>query len=95
MIVKGYEGKTLGSVLYGLVYAHECALLVNFPCLPGGHTGYPENYWYPVFVSPKCGKRLGYDRYPIRVQGLEFEVGNKYLLRQLTGILIRQRCQAR
>jgi hypothetical protein len=27
---KDYEGKTLGSVLHGLVYAHECALLVNF-----------------------------------------------------------------
>jgi hypothetical protein len=26
---------------------------------PGGRTGYPENYWNPFFVSPKCGKRLG------------------------------------
>jgi hypothetical protein len=25
-----HEGKTSGSVLHGLVYAHECALLVNF-----------------------------------------------------------------
>jgi hypothetical protein len=48
-----------------------------------------------TFVSPKCSKRLGYARYQIRVQGLEFEVGNEYLLRQLTGLLIRQRRQAR
>jgi hypothetical protein len=97
---KDHEGKTSGSVLHGLLYAHECALLVDF-CIhdtkknPGGRTGYPKNYWNPVFVSPKCGKRLGYARYQIRVQGLEFEVGNKYLLRQLTGLLIRQRHQAR
>jgi hypothetical protein len=65
-----HEGKTSGSFLHGLVYAHEYALLVNF-CIhdakknPGGHTGYPENYWNPVFVSPKYGKRLGYARYQI------------------------------
>jgi hypothetical protein len=67
---KDHEGKTSGSVLFGLVYAHECALLVNF-CIydvkknPGGRTGYPKNYWNLVFVSPKCGKRLGYARYQI------------------------------
>jgi hypothetical protein len=93
-----HEGKTLGSILHGLVYAHGCALLVNFRIHdakknPGGRTGYPENYWNPVFVSPKCGKTLGYTRYQIQVQGLEFEVGNKCLLRQLTGLLIRQKCQ--
>jgi hypothetical protein len=87
MIVKDREGKTSGSVLYGLVYAHECALLVNFRIHdakknPSARTGYPENYWNPVFVSPKCDKRLGYARYRIQVQGLEFEVGNKCLLRQ-------------
>jgi hypothetical protein len=65
-----HEGKTLGSVLHGLVYAHECALLVNFRIHdgkknPGERTGYPENYWNPVFVRPKCGKRLGYARYRI------------------------------
>jgi hypothetical protein len=27
---KDHEGKTPGSILHGLVYAHECALLVNF-----------------------------------------------------------------
>jgi hypothetical protein len=59
-----------------------------------GRTGYPENYCNPVYVSPKCGKRLGYARYRIEVQGLEFEVGNKCLLRQLNGLLICQRCQA-
>jgi hypothetical protein len=43
------EGKTSGSILHGLVYTHECTLLVNF-CIhdakknSGGHTGYPENY---------------------------------------------------
>jgi hypothetical protein len=27
-------------------------------------------------------------------KGIEFEVGDKYLLQQLTGLLIRQSCQA-
>jgi hypothetical protein len=81
-----HEGKTIGSILQGLVYAHECALVVNFRIHdakknPGGRTGYPEKYWNPVSVSPKCGKRLGYARYRIQVQGLEFEVGKKILLR--------------
>jgi hypothetical protein len=86
-----HEGKTSGSILHGLVYAHECALLVNF-CIHNakknlsGRTGYPEKHWNPVSISPKCGKRLGYARYRIQVQGLEFEVGNKFLLRQLTGL---------
>jgi hypothetical protein len=98
MIVKDHKGKTSGPVLHGLVYAHEYALLVNF-CIhdakknPGERTRYPEKYWNPVFVSPKCSKTLGYARYRIQVQGLEFEVGNKFLLRQLTGLLIRQKCQ--
>jgi hypothetical protein len=99
MIVKGHEGKISGSVLHGLVYAYKYALLVNY-CIhdmkknPGARTGYLENYWNPIFVSPKCGKRLGYARYRIHVQGLEFEVGNKCLPRQFAGLLIRQRCQA-
>jgi hypothetical protein len=96
---KDHEGKTSGSVLYGLVHAHECALLVNFRIHdarknPGGRTRYPKKYWNPIFVSPKCGKRLGYARYRIRVRGLEFEVGSKFLFRQLTGFLIRQKHQA-
>jgi hypothetical protein len=72
MTVKDREGKNLGSVQHGQVYVHECALLVNF-CIhdtkknPGGRTGYPEKYWNHVFVSPKCGKRLGYARYGIQV----------------------------
>jgi hypothetical protein len=32
--------------------------------------------------------KLDYARYQIRVHGLKFEVGNKYLLKQLTGFLI-------
>jgi hypothetical protein len=35
--------------------------------------------------------KLDYAKYRIWVWGLEFEVGNKYLLRQLTGFLIRQK----
>jgi hypothetical protein len=46
---KDHERKTSGSVLHGLVYTHECALLVNFRIHdakknPGGRTGYPEKY---------------------------------------------------
>jgi hypothetical protein len=81
MIVKYHEGKTSGSILHGLVYAHECALLVNFRVYDakknlGGRTGYPENYWNPIFVSPKCGKRSVYARYRIQVQVLESEVAS-------------------
>jgi hypothetical protein len=53
-----------------------------------------KNTGIHVLVSPKCGKRVGYARYQIRVRGLEFEVGNKFLLRQLIGFLIRQKHQA-
>jgi hypothetical protein len=64
MIVTDHEGKTTGFVLCGLVYTPEYALLVIFRIHdakknPGGCTGYPENYWNPFFVSPKCGKILG------------------------------------
>jgi hypothetical protein len=43
---KDHEGKTSGSVLHGLVYEHEYALLVNFRIHdakknPGGCTRYP------------------------------------------------------
>jgi hypothetical protein len=61
---------------------------------PGGRTWYPEKYWNHVFVSSKCGKRLGYARYQIQARGLEFEVGDKLLLRQLTGLPILQKRQA-
>jgi hypothetical protein len=63
-VVKIYhEGKTLGSILCGPVYAHGCALLLCIRVYdakknPGGHTGYPENHWDSFFVSPKCGKRM-------------------------------------
>jgi hypothetical protein len=75
MVVKDHEGKTSGSVLYGLVYAHECTLLVNFRIHnakknPSGCTGYLEKYWNLVFGSPKCGKRLDYARYRVQVRGL-------------------------
>jgi hypothetical protein len=37
----------------------------------------------------------GFDWFPkFKSKGIEFEVGDKYLFRQLTGLLIRQSCQA-
>jgi hypothetical protein len=34
-----------------------------------------------------------FDRFPkFKSKGIEFEVGDKYLFRQLTGLLIRQSC---
>jgi hypothetical protein len=96
---KDHEGKTLGSVLHGLVYAHECAMLVSFRIhdtkkIPVDALGTPRNTGIHVFVSPKCGKKLVYARYQIRDRGLEFEVGSKHLPRQITGFLIRQKHQA-
>jgi hypothetical protein len=45
-----------------------------------------------------CGlvyAQSGFDRYPeFKSKGIEFEVGDKYLFRQLTDLLIRQSCQA-
>jgi hypothetical protein len=61
---------------------------------PGGRTGYPENYWDPFFVSPKCGKRFDLTRYQTQVPGLKSEVGGKFLLWQLTGFMIHQINQA-
>jgi hypothetical protein len=64
-----HEGKTLGSVLCGPVYAHGCALLVRI-CVydakknPGGRTGYPENHWDSFFVSLKSGKRMSLTGFP-------------------------------
>jgi hypothetical protein len=41
-------------------------------------------------------QKNGFDRYPeFKTKGIEFEVGDKYLFRQLTDLLIRQSCQAR
>jgi hypothetical protein len=40
-------------------------------------------------------QKSGFDRYPeFKSKGIKFEVGDKYLLRQLTDLLIRQSCQA-
>jgi hypothetical protein len=40
-------------------------------------------------------QKSGFDRYPkFKSKGIEFEVGGKYLLWQLTDLLIRQSCQA-
>jgi hypothetical protein len=64
-----HEGKTLGSVLRGPVYAHGCALLVRIRVYdakknPGGCTGCPENHWDSFFISPKCGKRMSLTGFP-------------------------------
>jgi hypothetical protein len=40
-------------------------------------------------------QKNGFDWYPeFKSKGIEFEVGGKYLFRQLTDLLIRQSCQA-
>jgi hypothetical protein len=40
-------------------------------------------------------QKSGFDRYAkFKSKGIEFEVGGKYLFRQLTDLLIRQSCQA-
>jgi hypothetical protein len=40
-------------------------------------------------------QKNGFDRFSeFRSKGIEFEVGDKYLFWQLTGLLIRQSCQA-
>jgi hypothetical protein len=40
-------------------------------------------------------QKNGFDRYPeFKSKGIEFEVGDKYLFRQLTNLLICQSCQA-
>jgi hypothetical protein len=67
---KDCEGKTSGSVLHGLVYAHECTLLVNFRIhdtkkIPVDALGTLRNTGMHAFVSPKCGKKLGYAMYRI------------------------------
>jgi hypothetical protein len=95
---KDHEGKTSGSVLHGLVYAHECALLVSSRIhdtkkIPVDALGTQRNIGIHAFVSPECGKKLGYARYRIRVRRLEFEVGRKCFPMQLTGFLIRQKHQ--
>jgi hypothetical protein len=40
-------------------------------------------------------QKSGFDQFPeFKSKGIEFEVGGKYLFRQLTDLLIRQSCQA-
>jgi hypothetical protein len=40
-------------------------------------------------------QKSGFDRYlEFKSKGIEFEVGDKYLFRQLTDLLILQSCQA-
>jgi hypothetical protein len=40
-------------------------------------------------------QKSGFDRYPeFNSKGIKFEVGDKYLFRQLTDLLIHQSCQA-
>jgi hypothetical protein len=40
-------------------------------------------------------QKSGFDRFPeFKSKGIEFEVGDKYLFRQLTDLLIRQSGQA-
>jgi hypothetical protein len=40
-------------------------------------------------------QKNGFDRFPeSKSKGIEFKVGDKYLFRQLTGLLIRQSCEA-
>jgi hypothetical protein len=40
-------------------------------------------------------RKNGFDRFPkFKSKGIKFEVGDKYLFRQLTGLLIYQSCQA-
>jgi hypothetical protein len=40
-------------------------------------------------------QKSGFDRYPeFKSKVIEFEVGDKYLFRQLTDLLIRRSCQA-
>jgi hypothetical protein len=40
-------------------------------------------------------QKNGFDQFPeFKSKGIEFEVGDKYLFWQLTGLLIRQSCQA-
>jgi hypothetical protein len=57
---KDYEGKTSRSVLHGLVFAHECALLANLRIhdtkkIPVDALGTLRNTRIHALVSPKSG----------------------------------------
>jgi hypothetical protein len=99
MIETDREGKTPVSILCGLVYAPGCALLVTFHVYDAkkipvdalgtlGTTGILSLY---VLNAAKDWVRPDPR---LKSKGIEFEVGNKYMLRQLTGLLIHQNCHA-
>jgi hypothetical protein len=55
---KDHGGKTLGSIMRGLVYAHECTLLVSFRIhdtkkIPVDALGTLRNTGIHALVSPK------------------------------------------
>jgi hypothetical protein len=57
---KDHEGKTSGSILHGLVFAHECAVLVIFHIhdtkqILVDAPGILRNTGIHALVSPKCG----------------------------------------
>jgi hypothetical protein len=58
-------------------------------------------HWVPweslgfILCKTYMRQKNGFDRYPeFKSKGVEFEVRDKYLFRQLTDLLIRQSCQA-
>jgi hypothetical protein len=88
MIETYHEGKTPGSILCGLVYAHGCALLVLIRV-------YDAKKILVDALGTLRTTGIGFDRFPkFKSKGIEFELGDKYLFWQLTGLLIRQSCQA-
>jgi hypothetical protein len=99
MIETDREGKTPGSVLCGLVYAPKCALLVTSRVYDAkkilvdalGTLRTTGTLSLQVLNAAKERVRPGPR---LNSKGIEFEVGDKYLLRQLTGLLIRQSYQA-
>jgi hypothetical protein len=71
---KDHEGKTSGSALYGLVFAHECALLVNFRIhdtkkIPVDALGTLRNTRIHALMSTKCDTSC-------IMQGTKFESGD-------------------
>jgi hypothetical protein len=71
---KDHEGNTSGSVLHGLVFAHECALLVNFRIHDTKKflvdaLGTLRNTEIHALISPKCSTSW-------IMRGTEFESGD-------------------
>jgi hypothetical protein len=74
---KDQEGKTSGPILHGLVFARECALLVNFRIhdtkkIPVDALGTIRNTGIYALVSPKSDTRW-------ITLGTEFESGDSSL----------------